>query len=124
MEYSRWTAVDRVMLPNHSPVQFLPVEKSLFANNSSDVTFSYGVLKKYGQTVDGEVLALVKLPADILKAYFAAIGAMFTSRKSAATEEAAYLEALLQLTKKQASTEKCLAAYQSGDESEIQKDCP
>jgi hypothetical protein len=121
---SRWTALARVMLPNDAPVQFLPVDKSLFANSSSDLAFSDGVLTKYGQTVDGEVLAVFKLPADVLQAYFTAIGSMFTVRKDAATNEAAYLDALLQLTKKQLSTEQCLAAYQSSDEARIEADCP
>jgi hypothetical protein len=121
--FDRWTATDVVMLPNASPVQFLPVEKSLFANNTSDLAFSDGVLTRYGQTVDGEALAVAKLPAEVLKAYFAAIGAMFTSRKDASASEAGYLDAMLTLTKKQVDTEVCLAAYRSQDEDRIAKDC-
>ena len=123
MKFGKWTTTDVVFLPNKSPVQFIPVEKSLFASNASDLTFQDGVLTKYGQGVEGEVLALAKLPADVLKAYFGAVGEMFTFRKDAASKEAEYLYALTALTKSQLAAARCMAAYESRDEARIAADC-
>jgi hypothetical protein len=124
VKFQHWEAMDRVMLPNDSPVQFVPLDRGLFASNTSELTFSDGVLKKYSQSMDGEILALAKLPADVLKAYFTAIGSMFTTRKTSATEQSAYLDEMLKLKAKQAATDRCLAAYRADDAALIQADCP
>lgn len=65
--------------PNESPTYYFPIGRSLFADSSATLTFSSpGVLTGVEQSADGELTALVKLPADVIDAYFSAIGGLFS----------------------------------------------
>lgn len=98
--------------PSASPTRFLPIERTLFATNLAEITFTDGVPSKYQQDTDGEATALLVLPAAILKAYFAAIGAVFAGRSGndEAQTSALKSEYELKLTKLKLRT--CLAAVQ------------
>ncbi|WP_326538789.1 hypothetical protein [Pseudorhodoferax sp.] len=75
-------------VPNESPTMYLPFGKTLFAANDAKVTFSDGVLSKYVQEDEGELVALLQFPAKILGAYFTAIGNLFTAFSDKETNEA------------------------------------
>lgn len=97
-----------VYSPSDAPVLFLPAKKSLFAaDNKMDVAFTDGVLTSYSQDIDGEVVALAKLPADILGAYFEAIGAIFPKKTSSLKTEKEYLEASNALALAKLQEQKC-----------------
>jgi hypothetical protein len=65
--------------PNESPTFFFPITRSFFADSNATLTFSSpGVLTGVDQSADGEIVAAVKLPADVISEYFKAIGAIFT----------------------------------------------
>jgi len=66
-----------VFSPSESKTQFIPVSKTFFANNNAGFGFTEGVLTRYRQDTNGELTALLTLPAEILKAYFGAVGAVF-----------------------------------------------
>lgn len=68
-----------VLSPSESKVRFLPIAKTFFADNKTDFRFRDGVPSKYQQGTDGEIVALFKLPADILAAYTSAAGEVFNS---------------------------------------------
>jgi hypothetical protein len=121
--FGHWEADDLVQLPNDAPIQFLPVERSLFANNLSDLKFTDGMPTTYGQEVDGELLAVAKLPAEVIKAYFAAVGNVFSQKKSAVDNEQQYLASVMTLMQKQAATEACLVAMQAKDDALIAAKC-
>jgi hypothetical protein len=112
-----------VMLPNGSPTRFLPVSKSLFSKNVADIVFNKGVLTSYSQDADSEALSLVKLPADVLTAYFSAIGAMFGTRSTAVKGQTDYETALLNALKQQYANEQCIAALTAKDDAKIEVMC-
>lgn len=66
-----------VFSPSESKTQFIPVSKTFFADNGASFGFTEGVLTRYRQDTNGELTALLTLPAEILKAYFGAVGAVF-----------------------------------------------
>lgn len=112
-----------VLLPDVESLEFLPVERSLFANNSAEFTFVDGIPTLYKQDVDGEVLALSKLPAAVLKGYFEAIGAAFSQRSTNATNEAALLAKLDALSLQRQRSAQCDKAIASGDAAAILAQC-
>ena len=90
--------IDKIILsPTQSPPIFLPIRKNFFAKSSSQLTIKDGVVTDYQQQSDGEVTAALKLPADILSAYFGAIGAVFSGFSDRDSKEAAKLNAETQL---------------------------
>ena len=112
-----------VLLPDVDSLEFLPVERSLFANNSAEFTFADGIPTLYKQDVDGEILALSKLPAAVLKGYFEAIGAAFSQRSTNATNEATLLSKLDALTVQRQRSAQCDKAIASGDAAAILAQC-
>lgn len=68
-----------VLSPSESKVRFLPIARTFFADNKTDFRFRDGVPSKYQQGTDGEIVALFKLPADIIAAYARAAGKVFDS---------------------------------------------
>lgn len=112
-----------VLLPDVESLEFLPVERSLFANNSAEFTFIDGIPTVYKQDVDGEVLALSKLPAAVLKGYFEAIGTAFSQRSTNATNEASLLAKLDALSLQRQRSAQCDKAIASGDAAAILAQC-
>jgi len=76
-----------VLSPSLSKVQFMPVAKTFFAQNKVNFAFNNGVPTQYQQGTDGEVVALFKLPAEILQAYFSSAGSVFDSFRSPLLED-------------------------------------
>lgn len=126
VKYARFARTEEravVLLPDVESLEFLPVERSLFANNSAEFTFVDGIPTAYKQDVDGEILALSKLPAAVLKGYFEAIGATFAQRSTNAANEASLLAKLDALSLQRQRSAQCDKAIASGDIAAILAQC-
>lgn len=55
--------------PNESAIYFAPISKTLFANNTSDISLSYGVIRTIEETTDSEIWAASKAPSDFVGSY-------------------------------------------------------
>jgi hypothetical protein len=102
-----------VFSPNASNTHFLPISKTLFANNKAEVSLADGMPESWKQDTDGELIGLLKLPADIIGAYFSAVGEMFEGFSSADEKQ---VEAITQDLKLQLARQKyqaCTLAIQS-----------
>ncbi|WP_431103077.1 hypothetical protein [Roseateles noduli] len=111
---------DIVLSPSESPVRFLPVARAMFAVNTSDFAFTDGVPTKFDQDTDGEIVAALKIPADVIGAYFAAIGKAFTDRKTVAENETAAVAAQLELELAKIKFKECIDAIKKGDDALVQ----
>lgn len=103
--------------PSESNNYFLPVARTLFANNDAKITLSNGagVPSKYSQNTDGEVAALLKLPAAILTPYFAAIGQIFSGRSAQRTSQSSDMTNAVALEMFKIKYQKCLDAIEAKD---------
>lgn len=104
-----------VFSPSASSTFFLPIAKSAFSNNKAAFEFKDGVPVKYDQDTGGELVSLIKLPADMIGAYFAAIGNVFTGFKDNSEKEQAALSASLSLELQRKKYEACMDAIDAGD---------
>ena len=102
-----------IFSPSNSKTSLLPVKKTLFSDNVADFGLEDGVPTKYNQDVDAELVALLKLPADIFTSYFAAIGTTFEAFKKQETDEAALLNASLALELVKYKHAACIEAIKS-----------
>ncbi len=107
--------------PSDSPVYFLPVSRTFFSNNEADFEFTEGMPTKYNQETEGELIALFKLPATVISAYFTATGTIFDSFKNRDLNEADTLVASVKLELAKKKYEACLAAINAGDDTMIVK---
>lgn len=64
--------------PNESKIYFAPIVKTLFTDNTSDISLVNGVVTTLRENTDSEILALTKIPADALGAYTDSIGKVFS----------------------------------------------
>ena len=110
-----------VFSPSESVTHFLPVSESLFTNNTADFGFKDGVPTKYSEDTDAEIVALLKLPADVIAAYFSAVGAMFESFKTRDTNQAEALAASLKLELAKQKYTACLAAMAAKDDARVKE---
>lgn len=103
--------------PSESSNHFLPVARTLFANNDAKVTLNNGagVPSKYSQNTDGEVAALLKLPAAIVAPYFAAIGQVFTWKSAERSGQTSDVTSAIALELAKIKYQKCLDAIESKD---------
>lgn len=110
-----------VFSPSQSQEYFLPVARTFFANNDSKITLANGagVPSKYVQDTDGEVAALLKLPAAIVTPYFAAIGQLFSGFSSKNTSETTALNSSLSLELTKMKFEACIKAIEDKDTERI-----
>ncbi|QBB69874.1 hypothetical protein ELE36_05540 [Pseudolysobacter antarcticus] len=118
--------VTRALLPmptRQSPVEFLPVQESLFAKNIVKFSFTDGSPVSYDQALESEWVGLLSLPADLIKSYFGAIGAVFSERSDADKNQAAYLAQISALAVQQLKTQACLSAVQTKDDAKIKAAC-
>lgn len=104
-----------VLSPSNSPDYFLPVSKTFFANNDSELGFADGVPTGYKQDTDGEVVALLKMPAEVISAYFTAVGQIFTNFKNTDSGEGAALEQEVKLELQKRKYEACKIAIKNDD---------
>ena len=126
VEYSRLARSKEsvvVLLPDTDSIEFLPVERTLFANNSAEFAFADGVPTLYKQDSDGELFALSKLPAAVLSAYFTAIGSAFTVRGTNTTNEALLLAKLDALALQRQRSIACEKAIIAGDAAAMLAQC-
>lgn len=77
-----------IMLPDESPTYYIELPRALFASTDNTTTFTDGILTKHKQKTDSEVIAAIKIPADLLRAYTSALGSFFDSFKSTGIKEA------------------------------------
>jgi hypothetical protein len=105
-----------VFSPSESPIHFLPISKTFASDNKADFVFSEGIPTKYLQDTDGELVALLKLPADIIGAYFGAIGMVFESFKTTDKKEAEALAESLKLELAKKKYDACISAINAKDE--------
>lgn len=107
--------------PSESGAHFLPIGKTLFSNNAAAFAFTDGMPTKYKQDTDGELIALFKLPADVIAAYFTAIGTVFDSFKSNDDKKAAILNSDLQLQLAQKKYDACITAIKAKDDATVKQ---
>lgn len=101
--------------PSQSPTRLLPITQTLFANSHAEFAFTDGVPTKYNVNADGEAIALLKLPADVVSAYFAAVGSVLDAFKANDAKEAERLNAALKLQLAQQKYDACIAAIRAND---------
>lgn len=106
-----------------SQTEFLPIPRTLFAETTWKITFAEGSPTFYDVTAGGDVLGLVKLPADVLKAYSQAVLAGLNEKKTVASAESEYLKQLAALAVQQAKYDACKAAAESRDDARIADAC-
>jgi hypothetical protein len=113
------TAQSVVFSPSESKNYFLPIDKTLFSNNAADFTFAEGIPTKYKQDTDGEVVALLKIPADIIGAYFDAVGNLFSKFQTKTTNETTNLTDSLKLELAKKKYDACITAINANDTEKI-----
>lgn len=86
-----------VFSPSYSTTSFLPISKSFFANNSAEFTFEKGIPTKYKQDVDGEALAVAKIPSAIITSVFTAVGSVYSRSSTTNQNEISALEQTIKL---------------------------
>lgn len=102
-----------VLSPSLSPTRFLPVARTLFARNEADFGFTDGMPTKYDQETEGELIGLFKLPAEVIGAYFAAVGRLFDNLKAQDTKQAEVLVAAAKLELAKKKYEACIEAIKA-----------
>lgn len=110
-------AASVVHSPSESPPLFLPIARTVFSANDAQITLTEGgIPSKYLQETDGEFVALFKIPANILTAYFDSIAAMFGKSSANSKAELAALNDSLKLEIVKQKYEACLAAIRAKDD--------
>jgi hypothetical protein len=104
-----------------APSYFLPTGSSFFANNAVEITLEDGVPTKFKRDADGELVALLKLPADVIGAYFTAIGGVFDAFKNRDAKEVAALQESLRLESAKQKYAVCVAAVKAADNDLVAK---
>lgn len=115
------TAAEIIFSPSESEIHFLPISKTFFSNNEASFSFKDGIPNNYTQDTDGELAALFKLPADIVGAYFSAIGSLFNSFKTTDQKESEALTESLNLELAKKKYDSCISAIQRKDDDLINK---
>lgn len=106
-----------VFVPSKA-THFLPASKTFFSNNEANFALQDGVVTGYKQTTEGEVVALLKIPADILSAYFSAIGTVFDSFKTNDSKEVLALNESVNKELAKNKVANCLAAIRAKNEAQ------
>lgn len=104
-----------------SPTYFLPAGRSFFANGGAEISLEEGVPTKFKRDSDNEVVALLKLPADVIAAYFSAVGGIFDAFKTSDSKETAALQESLTLESAKQKYAVCLSAIKAADDELISK---
>lgn len=105
-----------IFSPSNAPVKFLSVNRSLFAKNNTNFKLVDGVPTGWQQTKDGEIVGLLKLPADIIGSYFSAVGNLFDFRKNNASKEVEVLLQEIKLDLAKQKYENCLVAIKGNND--------
>jgi hypothetical protein len=108
--------VNKILLaPNDSPVVLLPYARTLFAANEGKITLVEGMPETYVQSTDGEFVALLKIPAAVLSAYFTAMGNVFTAFSNKANKEYELAVREYKLSLAAYKLERCKEAFERQD---------
>lgn len=107
-----------VLSPSGAPRRSLPVSRTLFAQSKADFGFEDGSPTQFDQTTQSELLAFLTIPADVMRAYFGAVGELFTNFKSVDENEAAALNARLKLELASKKYDACVEAIRTGNEAQ------
>lgn len=92
-----------------SPVLFVPIPRSVFAQNTTSVTFSDGFPTELNVNRESEWLGIINLPAAVLARYSVALTAGFTNRTKIAAENVQYLDQMNSLAVAQQKAIACAA---------------
>ncbi|GEM_PF-6061661 len=112
-----------IFSPSESPTHFLPISEVLFSKNDADIALQDGVLIGFKQAREGEALALVKLPASIINAYFSAIGSIFDKIGKNNTSEKTAIQNLIDLELAKKKYNDCINAIKTNDKALIELNC-
>ena len=74
----------------------------------------------YKQNTEGELIALFKLPADVISAYFAAVGEVFSSFEDKSNAQISALDTEFNLERAQQKHKLCLAALESDEDNKAE----
>jgi hypothetical protein len=104
-----------LMAPNESPVMVLPYARTLFAANDGQLKLQDGMPEEYTQSTESEFIALLKLPAAVLSAYFKAAGDVFSAFATNAQAEQSLARQKLELALQAFKIEQCSQALKNKD---------
>ena len=96
--------------PNESKIFLAPITRTAFSDNVSDITMKNGVVLSLKENTDSELLALSKIPSDILGAYTNATGQVFSALGTVVTNKNADQTSELGLLKTEINIKKCQIA--------------
>lgn len=123
VERNGYTMTGVLYSPSDSETYFLRARRTLFARNEAEFTFKDGMPTLYKQEADGELVALAKLPADVLGAYFGAIGEVFGQIAAKPTGEAELIQAQMNLEHARFRQEQCRTAIEANNTDVIAATC-
>lgn len=89
--------------------------RTLFADNEADFAFDVGVPTSDKQDTESELMVIVSWPAEMVGAYFTAIGGIFDSFEKVDEAESGALAAETALELSRMTHEKCLEAIKAQD---------
>ncbi len=89
--------------PDCSPRAFLPIKRTLFANNTVKLSMKDGEVTNFEQDDIGELVGLSSIPASVISAYFTAISNIVPKRIGATNAQMALALSNLQLQRCQAA---------------------
>ncbi len=81
--------------PDDAEVEFFPVNRSFFANNTANITITDGVITNVDQTTKSEVAAAVGLPAAFISSYTGAIGQVFSGLSTNSADQQKLIQQVL-----------------------------
>jgi len=96
--------------PNESKIFLAPITKTAFSDNISDITMANGVVLSLKENTDSELLALSKIPSDILGAYTNATGQIFSALGTVVTNQNTGQASELSLLKTKININNCQIA--------------
>jgi hypothetical protein len=98
------------MSPNESKIYFAPITETVFTDNTSDITVVNGVVNSLKENTDSELLALSKIPANVLGGYTSAIGNIFSGVKTSLADQASAGTSQLQVLSNAQMISRCQMA--------------
>ena len=111
-----------ITMPNESPLSQVPFSSGAFVKTTHDVQFDNGMLTSWDINRPSEMLALVKIPINVLNAMIESVTQLIQLRISQVNEETSYTKAqtelLLELTKLKEAAESQQSSNQPAEVSE------
>jgi len=96
--------------PNESKILLAHITRTGFSDNVSDITMKNGVVLSLKENTDSELLALSKIPSNILGSYTNATGQIFSALGTVVTNKNADQTSELGLLKTEINIKKCQIA--------------